>query len=120
LIPRSPSAGTSQLGYFSADPARSGPVFSIAIPPNVTGQLHLGHALNVTLPDIIVRARRIQGYNTLWVPDTDHAGIATQNVVARGIDTEGTGRHQVARKAFRAARCPQKWRNGRRARLGTL
>ena len=58
------------LGYFKADPSRPGPVFSIVIPPpNVTGQLHLGHALNVTLHDVIVRTRRMQGYNTLW-----HAG----------------------------------------------
>ena len=69
------------LGYFKADPARPGQVFSIVIPPpNVTGQLHLGHALNVTLHDVIVRTRRMQGYNTLWLPGTDHAGIATQNV----------------------------------------
>ena len=61
-------------------PAR--PVFSIVIPPpNVTGALHLGHALNNTLQDILVRARRMQGCLTLWMPGTDHAGIATQNVV---------------------------------------
>ena len=90
-----------ELGYFTADPARPGPVFSIVIPPpNVTGQLHLGHALNVTLQDIIVRARRMQGYNTLWVPGTDHAGIATQNVVEREIAREGTNRHQLGREAF--------------------
>ena len=57
-------------------------------PPNVTGQLHLGHALNVTLQDVIVRTRRMQGFNTLWVPGTDHAGIATQNVVEREIAKE--------------------------------
>jgi valyl-tRNA synthetase len=90
-----------ELGYFTADPKRPGPVFSIVIPPpNVTGQLHLGHALNVTLQDIIVRARRMQGYNTLWVPGTDHAGIATQNVVEREIGKEGTNRHQLGREAF--------------------
>ena len=90
-----------ELGYFKADPARPGPVFSIVIPPpNVTGQLHLGHALNVTLQDIIVRARRMQGFNTLWVPGTDHAGIATQNVVEREIAKENTDRHQLGREAF--------------------
>ncbi len=90
-----------ELGYFKADPARPGPVFSIVIPPpNVTGQLHLGHALNVTLQDIIVRARRMQGFNTLWVPGTDHAGIATQNVVEREIAKENTNRHQLGREAF--------------------
>src|SRR5262249_57225773 len=78
------------LGYFKADPARKGKrldahgqdYFSVVIPPpNVTGQLHLGHALNHTLQDIIVRVRRMQGFNTLWLPGMDHAGIATQNVV---------------------------------------
>jgi valyl-tRNA synthetase len=88
-------------GYFTADPARPGPVFSIVIPPpNVTGQLHLGHALIVTLHDIIVRARRMQGFNTLWLPGTDHAGIATQNVVEREIAKEGKTRHDLGREAF--------------------
>ncbi len=90
-----------ELGYFTADPARPGPVFSMVIPPyNVTGALHLGSALNVTLQDIVVRARRMQGYNTLWVPGTDHAGIATQNVVEREIGKEGTNRHDLGRTAF--------------------
>ena len=89
------------LGYFKADPARPGPVFSIVIPPpNVTGQLHLGHALNVTLHDVIVRTRRMQGYNTLWQPGTDHAGIATQNVVERELAKEGKSRHDLGRDAF--------------------
>ena len=89
------------LGYFKADPARPGPVFSIVIPPpNVTGQLHLGHALNVTLHDVIVRTRRMQGYNTLWQPGTDHAGIATQNVVERELAKEGKSRHDLGREAF--------------------
>jgi valyl-tRNA synthetase len=90
-----------ELGYFKADPIRAGKVFSIVIPPpNVTGQLHLGHALNVTLHDVIVRARRMQGYNTLWLPGTDHAGIATQNVVERELAKEGLSRHQLGREAF--------------------
>ena len=89
------------LGYFKADPSRPGPVFSIVIPPpNVTGQLHLGHALNVTLHDVIVRTRRMQGYNTLWLPGTDHAGIATQNVVERELAKEGKSRHDLGREAF--------------------
>jgi valyl-tRNA synthetase len=88
-------------GYFTADPERPGKVFSIVIPPpNVTGQLHLGHALNTTLHDIIVRMRRMQGYNTLWLPGTDHAGIATQNAVERALAQEGKNRHQLGREAF--------------------
>ncbi len=89
------------LGYFKADPARPGKVFSVVIPPpNVTGQLHLGHALNVSLQDIIVRTRRMQGYNTLWLPGTDHAGIATQNAVEKDLAKEGRDRHQLGRDAF--------------------
>jgi valyl-tRNA synthetase len=89
------------LGYFKADPAREGPVFSVVIPPpNVTGQLHLGHALNVSLQDIIVRTRRMQGYNTLWLPGTDHAGIATQNAVEKDLAKEHKDRHQLGREAF--------------------
>ncbi len=75
--------------------------FSIVIPPpNVTGVLHIGHALNNTLQDILVRYRRMQGMNVLWVPGTDHAGIATQNVVERQLADEGTDRHDVGRKKF--------------------
>ncbi len=89
------------LGYFKADPSREGKVFSIVIPPpNVTGQLHLGHALNVSLQDIIVRTRRMQGYNTLWLPGTDHAGIATQNAVEKDLAKEGKNRHQLGREPF--------------------
>jgi valyl-tRNA synthetase len=88
-------------GYFKADPNREGKPFSIVIPPpNVTGQLHLGHALNVTLQDVIVRTRRMQGFNTLWVPGTDHAGIATQNVVEREIAKSGKTRHDLGRDLF--------------------
>src|SRR5579864_8042310 len=96
-------------GYFTAHPnAKTGKdsqgrdkVFSIVIPPpNVTGQLHLGHALNVALHDVIVRTRRMQGYNTLWLPGTDHAGIATQNVVERELAREGKNRHQLGRERF--------------------
>ena len=96
-------------GYFKADPNLTpekddngrDKVFSIVIPPpNVTGQLHLGHALNVTLQDVIVRTRRMQGFNTLWVPGTDHAGIATQNVVEREIAKDGKSRHELGRDNF--------------------
>src|SRR6266851_904654 len=87
--------------YFRADPNRPGEVFSIVIPPpNVTGQLHLGHALNVTLHDVIVRMRRMQGCNTLWLPGTDHAGIATQNVVERELAKEKVTRHDLGRDQF--------------------
>ncbi len=75
--------------------------FSIVIPPpNVTGVLHVGHALNNTLQDILVRYHRMDGDNTVWIPGTDHAGIATQNVVERQLATEGKGRHDLGRDAF--------------------
>lgn len=75
--------------------------FSIVIPPpNVTGVLHVGHALNNTLQDILVRYHRMCGENTMWVPGTDHAGIATQNVVERQLASEGKGRHDLGRDAF--------------------
>ncbi len=77
------------------------PSFSIVIPPpNVTGVLHVGHALNNTLQDILVRYRRMQGHNTLWLPGTDHAGIATQNVVERQLAGESTNRHEIGRERF--------------------
>ncbi len=80
----------------------AGRVFSIVIPPpNVTGALHLGHALNNTLQDILVRARRMQGYRTLWMPGTDHAGIATQAVVERRLlEEEKRSRHDLGREAL--------------------
>ncbi len=77
------------------------PCFSMVIPPpNVTGVLHIGHALNNTLQDILVRYKRMDGYNTLWVPGTDHAGIATQNVVERQIAKEGLSRYDLGREKF--------------------
>ena len=70
--------------YFKADANSQKPPYSIVIPPpNVTGVLHMGHALDETLQDILVRYHRMAGYETLWVPGTDHAGLATQNVVER-------------------------------------
>jgi len=77
------------------------PSFSIVIPPpNVTGSLHMGHALNNTLQDILTRYKRMDGYNVLWLPGTDHAGIATQNVVEKQLAEEGTNRHKLGREAF--------------------
>jgi valyl-tRNA synthetase len=75
--------------------------FSIVIPPpNITGSLHMGHALNNTLQDILCRYRRMKGYNVLWQPGTDHAGIATQNVVEKDLASKGTDRHQIGRERF--------------------
>jgi valyl-tRNA synthetase len=77
------------------------PPFSMVIPPpNVTGSLHMGHALNNTLQDILARYRRLKGDNVLWMPGTDHAGIATQNVVERQLHEEGLDRHQLGREKF--------------------
>ncbi|MFU8819059.1 MAG: valine--tRNA ligase [Desulfurivibrio sp.] len=86
---------------FRATMDESRPNFSIVIPPpNVTGVLHVGHALNNTMQDIMVRYRRMQGYNVLWLPGTDHAGIATQNVVERKLAAEGISRHDLGREKF--------------------
>lgn len=88
-------------GIFRADNESKKPPFCIVIPPpNVTGSLHMGHALNNTLQDIVVRYKRMKGYNVLWLPGTDHAGIATQNVVEREIAKEGLTRHDLGREKF--------------------
>jgi valyl-tRNA synthetase len=88
-------------GSFDAKMEEGKPSFSVVIPPpNVTGVLHVGHALNNTMQDVLVRYHRMCGDNTLWVPGTDHAGIATQNVVERQLATEGKGRHDLGREAF--------------------
>ena len=90
-----------QRGYFHSRPDPKREPFCIVIPPpNVTGALHLGHALNNTLQDVLIRWRRMQGYNTLWVPGTDHAGIATQMVVERKLAEEGLDRRQMGREKF--------------------
>jgi valyl-tRNA synthetase len=90
-----------KAGYFTADSERDAPTFSIVIPPpNVTGVLHIGHALDHTIIDAIVRRRRMQGYTALWLPGMDHAGIATQNVVERELAKEGLSRHDLGREAF--------------------
>ncbi len=87
--------------YFHAEPASGGMPYSMVIPPpNVTGVLHMGHALNNTLQDILARWKRMSGHNTLWMPGTDHAGIATQNVVERQLAAEGTTRHAYGREQF--------------------
>src|SRR4051812_38958636 len=78
-----------ERGYFHSEPDPQRKPFTIVIPPpNVTGALHLGHALNSTLQDILIRAKRMQGYNTLSMPGTDHAGIATQAMVEKRLLTE--------------------------------
>ena len=89
-------------GYFTPDVNNPTPAFSIVIPPpNVTGQLHMGHALDETLQDILVRYKRMQGFNTLWVPGTDHAGIATQIKVEEQLRVnEGLTRYDLGREKF--------------------
>jgi valyl-tRNA synthetase len=90
-----------KAGYFTADAYSTAPAYCIVIPPpNVTGSLHIGHALDHTLIDALVRRRRMQGFNTLWLPGMDHAGIATQNVVERELAREGASRHDLGREAF--------------------
>lgn len=87
--------------YFAPDDDDSKKAFSIVMPPpNVTGQLHLGHALDNTLQDILSRWRRMQGYRTLWLPGTDHAGIATQARVEEALAQEGLSRHDLGREKF--------------------
>ena len=89
-------------GYFTPDPKDGKPAFSVVIPPpNVTGQLHMGHALDETLQDILVRYKRMQGFSTLWVPGTDHAGIATQIKVEEQLRVnEGLTRYDLGREKF--------------------
>src|SRR3990172_9847960 len=90
-----------EKGYFHAEPNPSKKPYSIVIPPpNVTGILHMGHALNNTVQDILIRWKRMQGLTTLWIPGTDHAGIATQNVVERKLAKEGIKRHDLGREKF--------------------
>ena len=88
-------------GHYNADPDPSRKSFAIAHPPpNVTGDLHLGHALQLSLADTIVRTRRMQGYNTLFQPGFDHAGISTQNAVERHLAQQGKSREELGREAF--------------------
>ncbi|HXV20174.1 MAG TPA: valine--tRNA ligase [Desulfuromonadales bacterium] len=88
-------------GLFHADENAAKPHYSIVIPPpNVTGVLHMGHALNNTLQDILARWKRMTGHEVLWMPGTDHAGIATQNVVEKQLAAEGKDRHELGRERF--------------------
>lgn len=90
-----------ERGYFEAEDVSDKPPYCIVIPPpNVTGSLHMGHGLTMTIQDILIRWRRMQGYNTLWMPGTDHAGIATQMVVERELQKEGVSRFDLGREAF--------------------
>ncbi|WP_353946451.1 valine--tRNA ligase [Streptomyces sp. HUAS MG91] len=90
-----------ERGYFEADAKSDKPAYTIVIPPpNVTGSLHLGHAFEHTLIDALTRRKRMQGFETLWQPGMDHAGIATQNVVERELAKEGKSRHDLGREAF--------------------
>ncbi|MCD5397515.1 valine--tRNA ligase, partial [candidate division NPL-UPA2 bacterium] len=90
-----------EKGYFRAevDPKKK-PYCIVIPPPNITGSLHMGHALNNSLQDILIRWKRMQGYNALWIPGVDHAGIATQNVVERELTAKGISRNQLGRKKF--------------------
>jgi valyl-tRNA synthetase len=88
-------------GDFTPDPDSDAPMYSIVIPPpNVTGYLHMGHALQHTLMDVLTRRKRMQGFKTLWLPGTDHAGISTQVVVERQLQAEGITRQEIGREEF--------------------
>ncbi|MGH3577505.1 MAG: class I tRNA ligase family protein, partial [Mycobacterium sp.] len=88
-------------GYFTADPASAKPGFSMVLPPpNVTGGLHMGHALEHTLMDGLARRRRMQGYEVLWLPGMDHAGIATQSVVEKQFAVDGKTKEDFGREVF--------------------
>ena len=90
-----------EKGYFSCDINPDGEPFCIVMPPpNVTGQLHMGHALDATMQDVLTRFRRMQGRRTLWLPGTDHAGIATQAKVEEALAKEGLSRQEIGREAF--------------------
>ena len=91
-----------ERGYFNSDDKSDKPAFSIVLPPpNVTGSLHLGHALTATLQDVLIRWKRMSGYNVCWMPGIDHAGIATQMVVERDLlKREGKTRHDLGREEF--------------------
>jgi valyl-tRNA synthetase len=98
-----------EQGLFRADPASGRPSFAIVIPPpNVTGELHIGHAFTLTLQDVIVRWRRMQGHDVLWLPGLDHAGIATQTVVEKQLAAEGKRKENLGRDGFLAR--VQQWK----------
>ncbi|WP_307851938.1 valine--tRNA ligase [Williamsia sp. CHRR-6] len=88
-------------GYFTADATSGKPAYSIVLPPpNVTGSLHMGHALDHTLMDVLARRRRMQGYEVLWLPGMDHAGIATQSLVEKSLVAEGVTKNDLGREKF--------------------
>lgn len=92
-----------ERGFYRADPQAPGPAFSMVLPPpNVTGNLHMGHAFSFTLPDVIVRYKRMQGWNVLWVPGTDHASIAVHTILEKQLRQEGKTRFEIGRDAFLA------------------
>ncbi len=119
-------------GCFKAEPNPDKKPFSIVMPPpNVTGQLHMGHAMDCTLQDILTRFKRMQGYAALWVPGTDHAGIATQIKVEENLRQEGLTRYDLGREKFlervwawkekvRQPHCGAAEEDGRLLRLGPL
>lgn len=87
--------------YFHAEVDRSKKPFTIVMPPpNITGQLHMGHALDNTMQDILIRFKRMQGYNALWQPGTDHAAIATEVKVIEALKKEGIDKHDLGREKF--------------------
>ncbi|UNB54885.1 valine--tRNA ligase [Mycolicibacterium sp. YH-1] len=93
--------GWVDAGYFTADPTSDKPPYSIVLPPpNVTGNLHMGHALDHTLMDALTRRKRMQGYEVLWLPGMDHAGIATQSVVEKQLAADGTSKEDLGREQF--------------------
>ena len=87
-------------GYFNSVPDQREPYTIVIPPPNVTGVLHMGHCLNNTIQDILIRYARMHGKNACWVPGTDHAGIATQIVVERQLDAQKVSRHDLGREKF--------------------
>ena len=90
-----------ELGCFKADNKSKKEPFTVVIPPpNVTGQLHMGHAMDETIQDILIRYKKLRGYETLWLPGTDHAGIATQIKVEEMLRKEGLTRYDLGREAF--------------------
>ena len=90
-----------EKGYFKPSMDKSHPSYSIVMPPpNVTGKLHMGHALDCTIQDVLIRAKRMQKYNTLWLPGTDHASIATEAKVVAKMKEEGLTKQDIGREKF--------------------
>ena len=88
-------------GYFHAEPDKNKKPYTIVMPPpNITGQLHMGHALDNTLQDILIRFKRMQGYSALWLPGTDHASIATEAKIVEAMRKEGITKEEIGREKF--------------------